>query len=155
MNFFDSRVYFPFGVSHYSTFPFPICFVVKWLNDYQMGKGFFCTFVAMVTGYEGQRRNGIWAWEIKFNQTTFGIRELCPQFTFLQWSYFYAKENKLIWEKKGRKRKLLSSSLHLFTEEFFFLRYHFGTMLILSFYLIRFLWPFSFCAWKGAFIQHS
>lgn len=152
MTFFDGRAYFPFGVSRYSTFPFPVCFVVKWLSDYQMGKGFFCTFVAMVMGYEGQRRNGSWTSEIKLNQTTFAIRELCPQFTFVQWSYFYAKESKLSWEKRGGKGNFYL--LH-FTEEFliFFLRYHIGTVLMISFYLIRFLHPFSFGVWKGIFFR--
>ena len=74
--------------------------MIKWLSN---GQRIFSTFVAMVTGCEGQRRNRIWASEIKLNQTTFAIRELCSQFTFLQWSYFYAKENKLLWEKRGAK----------------------------------------------------
>lgn len=156
MTFFDSRSYFPFGVSHYSTFTFPICFVVKWLSDYQMGKGFFCTFVAMVTGYEGQKRNESWTSEIKLNQTTFAIRELWPQFTFSQWSYFYAKENKLFqWKRGGKGNFHLLYSIFLLKNFNFFFQippwYHVDTQFLFNQISVSL---FILCL-EGNSLQHS
>lgn len=159
---FDTRVYFHFGISSYFTLPFQISLVVKWLNDYEMGRGLFSPFVAMVTTCEGWRRNRMQTLEITLNQTAFAVRELCPQFIFLQWHYFCAKKNQHVKKKEKRwskkKKEHFSPLLYLFTENFtnlfiylllfYLFLYQFAAIFIFSYCLVRLLNPFVFGVWS-------
>lgn len=157
---FDTRVYFHFGISSYFTLPFQISLVVKWLNDYEMGRGLFSPFVAMVTTCEGWRRNRMRTLEITLNQTAFAVRELCPQFIFLQWHYFCAKKNQHVKKKKkkgeAKKKKsifllyciCLLKTLLIYLLLFYLFLYQFAAIFIFSYCLIRLLNPFVFGVWS-------
>lgn len=161
---FDTQVYFHFGISSYFTLPFQISLVVKWLNDYEMGRGLFSPFVAMVTTCEGWRRNRMRTLEITLNQTAFAVRELCPQFIFLQWHYFCAKKNQHVkkkekrWSKKKKKSifllycicllKTLLIYLFIFYYFIYLFLYQFAAIFIFSYCLVRLLNPFVFSVWS-------
>lgn len=119
-----------------------------------MGKGLFSPFVAMVTTCEGWRRNRMRTLEITLNQTAFAVRELCPQFIFLQWHYFCAKKNQHVkkkrkkWSKK--KKEHFSPLLYLFTENFtnLFIYYY----LFIYFYTSSRLYLYLVIVWSDSWI---
>lgn len=123
--------------------------MIKWLSN---GQRIFLHFCCHGDGIWGPAKE--WKLNIrnKIESNYFCYKRTLPTIHFCPMKLFLCKGKQTLMGKKRRKRKLLSSSFYwrIFN---FFLRYHIGTVLMISFYLIRFLHPFSFGVWKGIFFR--